>query len=60
MVMRGGKPTSRLSAELAEEYQHYLPDAQSVVFEDSGHRLWVPDMQRFVDTICDFLETKVR
>lgn len=58
MVMRGGKPTSRLSEELAEQYQHFVPAAHMVVFEDSGHRLWVPDLQRFVTTINDFLDTE--
>jgi len=59
LVMRGGKPTSRLSPELAAKYQHYAPEARQVVFEDSGHRLWVPDIQRFVDTINQFLEIEV-
>ena len=56
MVMRGGKPTSRLPAELAEKYVEFAPQARIIVFDDSGHRLWVPDMQRFITTINDFLE----
>jgi pimeloyl-ACP methyl ester carboxylesterase len=60
LVLRGGKPTSRLPEDLALEYQHWRPDTQLVVFPDSGHRLWVPDMQRFVRTIQDFLMTEQR
>jgi pimeloyl-ACP methyl ester carboxylesterase len=56
MVMRGGKATSRLPAELATEYQRWSPDAEMRVFEDSGHRLWVPDMARFVDCLEGFLQ----
>ena len=58
MVLRGGKPTSRLPEELAVEYQRWRPDVQMVVFPDSGHRLWVPDMARFVQTIENFLATE--
>jgi hypothetical protein len=45
---------------MALEYQRWRPDAQIVVFPDSGHRLWVPDMQRFIKTIQDFLMTEPR
>ena len=60
LVMRGGKPTSRLTEEQIEEYLRFAPAARTVLYESSGHRLWVPDMQRFVDTLTNFLETKVR
>lgn len=56
LVMRGGKATSRLPAEMAAEYLRWAPHAEMLVFEDSGHRLWVPDMQRFVDSLLDFLQ----
>jgi pimeloyl-ACP methyl ester carboxylesterase len=55
LVIRGGKPTSRLPEDQAEEFQRWRPGTQMVVFPDSGHRLWVPDMSRFVQTIEDFL-----
>jgi pimeloyl-ACP methyl ester carboxylesterase len=55
LVLRGGRPSSRLPAELAEQYRQYAPQAQIITFEESGHRLWVPDMQRFVRTIDLFL-----
>jgi pimeloyl-ACP methyl ester carboxylesterase len=59
LVLRGGKASSRLPEEMAEQYRSFAPGVQVVVFEESGHRLWVPDMQRFVHTIHRFVETEV-
>ena len=59
LVLRGGKTSSRLPEELAEEYRQWAPHARIVTFEDSGHRLWVPDMTRFVRTISEFIDTEV-
>jgi pimeloyl-ACP methyl ester carboxylesterase len=58
LVLRGGKSSSRLPEELADQYRRFAPDAHIVVFPESGHRLWVPDMQRFVHTIHRFIETE--
>lgn len=55
MVMRGGKKTSKLSAEAAERYLEYVPNAELVTFEESGHRLWVPNADRFITTLNRFL-----
>jgi pimeloyl-ACP methyl ester carboxylesterase len=55
LVLRGGKPTSRLPEELAEEYRRWLPDVNIVVFENSGHRLWIPSLKRFTGAIEAFL-----
>ncbi|MBZ0302666.1 MAG: alpha/beta hydrolase [Anaerolineae bacterium] len=56
LVLRGAKATSRLPEELAEEYRRWVSDAHIVVFPNSGHRLWVPSMQRFIQAIEDFLQ----
>ena len=58
MVLRGGKASSRLPLEMIDEYRRWSPEACIVTFEDSGHRLWVPDMQRFVQTIDEFIRTQ--
>lgn len=58
LILRGGQLTSRLSADMAETYRQHVPEACVKVFEQSGHRLWVPDRQRFVTTIEDFLATE--
>jgi pimeloyl-ACP methyl ester carboxylesterase len=56
LVMRGGKETSRLKPDMAEKYLHYAPQAQLIVFEESGHRLWQPNFDRFMNTVKTFLE----
>lgn len=55
LVLRGGKETSRLKPEAAEKYLQYAPHAQLIVFEESGHRLWQPDFERFMKTLKTFL-----
>lgn len=55
MVLRGGKSTSRLKPEAAEKYLQYAPQAQLIVFEEAGHRLWQPDFERFMKTVKVFL-----
>lgn len=55
LVMRGGKETSKLKADAAEKYLESAPHAELVTFEDSGHRLWVPDFDRFITTLNRFL-----
>ncbi len=59
LVMRGGKTSSRLPEDMAAEYQRRVPGAQLVVFEESGHRLWIPSMRRFINSIDDFLHAGV-
>jgi len=54
LVLRGGKATSRLDAETAQKYLIFAPQARIEVFEDAGHRLWVPDFNRFIDTLRAF------
>lgn len=55
LVLRGGKETSRLKPDAAEKYLQYAPHAQLIVFEESGHRLWQPDFERFMMTLRAFL-----
>lgn len=57
LVLRGGKSSSLLKEEAAERYKEYAPQTQVVVFEDSGHRLWRPDFERFINTIKDFVDS---
>jgi pimeloyl-ACP methyl ester carboxylesterase len=54
LVLRGGKASSRLDAETAQKYQIFAPHAQIVVFADAGHRLWVPDFDRFIGVLSAF------
>lgn len=56
LVLRGAKSSSLLKQETAEKYIQYAPQTQIVVFEDSGHRLWRPNFERFINTIKTFLD----
>jgi pimeloyl-ACP methyl ester carboxylesterase len=55
LILRGGQPGSLLTTEDCKKYRRYLPHAQVVVFEESGHVLWEPRPEQFVDTIKEFL-----
>ncbi|MBZ0292004.1 MAG: alpha/beta hydrolase, partial [Anaerolineae bacterium] len=55
LVMRGGRPTDRLKAAGVQHYLAYAPQAKVAVFEESGHRVWRPDFERFIRTVNDFL-----
>ncbi len=55
LVLRGGKSTSLLKPEVAARYQEYIPQAKVVVFQDSGHRLWRPNFERFMEVISSFM-----
>jgi proline iminopeptidase len=40
---------------LAVEYKHFLPNAQFVIFEESGHAPFVEETTKFVDVVKTFL-----
>lgn len=55
LIIRGGKEGSLLKGEDADLYSKHLADSRIIVFDESGHDQWKPDMARFVRTIYDFL-----
>jgi pimeloyl-ACP methyl ester carboxylesterase len=55
LILSGGQPDALLTPETCAKYQRYLSNAEVVVFDDSGHRLWMPDYERFIKTIQAFL-----
>ncbi|MEM7736046.1 MAG: alpha/beta hydrolase [Deinococcota bacterium] len=54
LIIRGGQ-SKALTVEEANQYMAALPNAEIVVFEDSGHEVYKPDYQRFITTIDTFL-----
>lgn len=56
LVLRGGRESSRLDAETAQRYRLHAPQAQVMVFEDAGHRLWKPNFERFISVVRAFAE----
>ncbi len=56
LILSGGQPDALLTPETCAEYKRHLSNAEVVVFDDSGHMLWVPDYERFIKTIQAFLD----
>jgi len=56
LVLRGGKPSSLLKPEIAAKYVQYAPQSHILGFNDSGHRLWHPNLNRFVAALRFFVE----
>jgi proline iminopeptidase len=50
-----GRFDRAIPPRLAFEYKHFLPDAQLVVFEESGHAPFVEETSRFVKALKTFL-----
>jgi pimeloyl-ACP methyl ester carboxylesterase len=57
LVIRGGKPGSALSEEDGSRYFKKIPKSNLVVFEESGHNLFEPRLENFVDTMKEFFKT---
>jgi pimeloyl-ACP methyl ester carboxylesterase len=55
LVLRGGQPGALLDASASERYRTLLPDVRVVTFPDSGHALWEPNYEQFVNAVKTFL-----
>jgi pimeloyl-ACP methyl ester carboxylesterase len=55
LIIRGLKEGSLLNDENLTKYKHGLRNHKLVEFGDSGHELWVPDYQRFINTVISYL-----
>jgi pimeloyl-ACP methyl ester carboxylesterase len=55
LIMYGGQPGARLALEDVQRYLELLPNARVLRFEESDHRLWLPDYGRFIVGIGGFL-----
>lgn len=56
LIIRGSKPSSLLKPEMADKYVQYAPQSRILVFENSGHRLWHPNFNRFTTALKFFIE----
>lgn len=60
LILQGGRVDVPLPAVLkavdAELYRKYLGDVRFEVFEESGHRLWEPDHERYVRVMREFFD----
>jgi len=55
IIIRGGGPEALLKPEETDMYLQYLPHAEVVVFQESGHELWRPDYEKYIGVIREFL-----
>lgn len=55
LVMRGGAEGHLLKDEDANLYTKYLKHGRLLVFEESGHDMWKPDLGKFIRVLEDFL-----
>lgn len=57
LVIRGGKVDAVLSKDDGVKYLEKIQNSNLVVFEESNHNIFKPNLKKFVDTIQEFFET---
>lgn len=57
LIIRGGKQGSVLTVEEGNRYLEQMPNSNLVVFEDSNHNLFEPNLEKFVHTVEVFFES---
>ncbi|ATP39515.1 alpha/beta hydrolase [Solibacillus sp. R5-41] len=55
LVIKGGTEKALLKKDAAEKYKSNLKHVELIEFTNSGHELWVPDYNKFIISIKDFL-----
>lgn len=55
LIIKGGREGSLLSDGEAEKYKDFLQNLVVKELADSGHELWEPEKERFLQLINDFL-----
>lgn len=56
LVIQGKKKGAKLTDKALDVYKNYLSNVTIETFEESGHVLWQPDYQRFIDVVKSFLD----
>ena len=55
LIIQGGKEGAILTKDISEQYMQSLDNAQLVVFEESDHNIFEPNIRRFIDEINQFM-----
>ena len=55
VLILAGRFDRTVPPRLAAEYKHFLPTAQFVVFEESGHAPFIEETSRFLEAVKTFL-----
>lgn len=56
LIVRGEKEGAILSKDMSEQYMQSFDKAEVVVFEESDHNIFEPNIQRFIDEINQFMK----
>ena len=56
LIIRAGKHGAALSVEAAEQYLEKMPQANLVVFDESDHNIFEPNLDTFIQTIDLFMD----
>ncbi|WP_285397514.1 alpha/beta hydrolase [Lysinibacillus sp. fls2-241-R2A-57] len=56
LVLKGGTEGSLLNTDDVEKYKSHLKNVEVIEFSESGHELWNPDYNKFINTITNYLE----
>ncbi|KOS64144.1 hypothetical protein FJQ98_13050 [Lysinibacillus agricola] len=54
LVLKAGKEGSLLNTDDAEKYKNNLKNVEVIEFSKSGHELWIPDYNNFINTITNY------
>ncbi|MEK4485604.1 hypothetical protein MHH81_08360 [Psychrobacillus sp. FSL H8-0484] len=55
LIIKGGEEGSLLKEKEVDKYKRFLKDVTICEIVESGHELWDPDKQKFIDIITIFL-----
>lgn len=55
LVLKGGTKGSLLNTDEADKYKNNLKNVELIEFSESGHDLWTPDYNKFINTITNYL-----
>ncbi|MBO0600033.1 alpha/beta hydrolase [Sporosarcina sp. E16_3] len=56
LIIQGGKEGSALSVEDSVQYLEKISKADLIVFEESNHNIFEPDLDKFVNVVEEFIE----
>ncbi|MGE7947510.1 alpha/beta fold hydrolase [Lysinibacillus sp. NPDC093688] len=56
LIIKGGTDGSLLKEMEVEKYRNYLNDVNIIEIASSGHELWEPDLNKYLQIINEFLE----
>jgi proline-specific peptidase len=58
LLVLAGRHDRTCSVAAAETIAHGVPDSELVIFEDSGHMMFIEEERAYVDTVRDFLQRR--